>query len=646
LNAPEKALLALGLLAAAAKIAHQAGAPRWPLALVLAAASAVAVAAAWRRRPSGWLDGPRLVLVLLGLWLLPSVYGVLGGDGIQYYILLRSPLLDLDLDFDNDFAGLGAPPVVSVQGEATSRMPIGTALVWSPAFLAVHLVAKAGEWLGWAGPADGFGPAYAAAVATATYAFVLAALLLLEAALRARYGRALGLLAVAAIWLATPLGFYSTAAATMSHGASAGAAILFVLAWLRARETEAVRPWAWAGLAGGLMLAIRPQDGVLLVLPLLDMLGRGRRGRAALAFLAGPLAFAALQLAVWLRLYGLDFAGVVSGQSYVGRTPLFPLELMFSARHGLFTWTPLYLAAPLGWLTLARRDPRLAALFGLGFTLAVLVNSAMQDWWGSESFGQRRLLGVTPLFAFGLAEALAFLRRRPLVMLGGATAALVLWNSQLAVLYNSRLLAPRTEALSLDRMGQGQVELLYRRLARWEGRLPPRVFFLLYENLRGVWLDEGPRALGATLDLGRQADGSLEPGDLHALLVDGWYGADREGETSFRRCRGRRALLRVPIRTPGPFEVTLRLRSEMGVAPVRVALEVNGQRVGEETLAAGWTEHDFAVPERLLRPGFNDLVLAFSSTPREADPAHEGRNAPGAVDWVRLHRQQAKPGPV
>ncbi|HEX6739284.1 MAG TPA: hypothetical protein VF310_13480, partial [Vicinamibacteria bacterium] len=470
-------------------------------------------------------------------------------------------------------------------------------------------------------------------------------LLLLEAALRARHGRSVALLAVLGIWLATPLAFYMTAAATMSHGASAGTAILFVLAWLRARESDDVRHWAWAGAAGGLLLAIRPQDGVLLALPALDVLWQSRqRGRSLAAFLAGPLAFGALQLLVWLRLYGPAFADVVSGQSYVGHTPLFPLELLFSARHGLFTWTPLLLAAPLGWLALGRRDPRLALLCGLGFTLAVLVNSAMQDWWGSESFGQRRLLGLTPFFALGLAEALAFLRRRPMWMLAGATAGLVLWNSQLAVLYNSRLMAPRTEALSLDRMAQGQVELLYRRLAAWEPRLPPRLFVLLYENLRGVWLDEGPRPLGETLDFGRQGDGSLERADLLALLVDGWYGADREGETGFRRCRGRRAAWRVPLRTPGPFEVTVRLRSEME-APLRAALVVNGTRLGEESVSTAWSEHDFAAPAHLWRPGFNELALEFSTTPREADPTREGRNAPAAVDWVRLHRQQTPPGP-
>ena len=81
------------------------------------------------------------------------------------------------------------------------------------------------------------------------------------------------------------------------------------------------------------------------------------------------------------------------------------------------------------------------AVLATTFGLAVLVNGAMQDWWGSESFGQRRMLGLTPLFAIGLGEALAFLRRRPLLLPAAALAALVAWNLQFAYIFNSEMLA-------------------------------------------------------------------------------------------------------------------------------------------------------------------------------------------------------------
>lgn len=608
----------------------------------LAVTAVAAVALALRPGERGWIDRWRLVLVLAGLWFLPSVYGRIGGDGNQYYILLRSPVLDLDFDFDNDFAGLGAARVMSVQGESTSRMPIGAALTWLPPFLLVHLVALVTSALGAPWRADGFGPLYQATITTSTYAYVFASLVGLEAFLRRRHGAAIALLATLGIFLATPLLYYATANPSMSHGVQAAAGTAFVLAWLWAREGEGRRRWLVAGALGGLVCVIRPQDAVLLVLPLLDLIRRGKRAwPVGPAFLAGPALLGLLQLAVWLRLYGFAFADVISGQSYVGHTASYPIDLMFSARHGLFTWTPLYLAAVLGWVVWARRDAWTAALVATTFALAVFVNGAMQDWWGSESFGQRRLLGLTPLFALGLGETLALLRRRPLVLPAVALAALAAWNLQFAYIFNSEMLGTRTQAVSLDRLAATQVEVLYRTIARHERSLPPRLFLLLYDNLKGVWLDEGPRSLGGVVDLG-----ATEPEELGAVVGHNWYRPDVEGEVGLRRSRGRKSWLRLPIRTPADFDATLRARSEIPGQPVRVTIEVNGTVVATPELGPEWSDVRFLLPASVLRSGFNEMSLAYSTTPRERDPAHEGRDAAMAADVLKLERRETRDGPV
>ncbi|HET9316205.1 MAG TPA: hypothetical protein VFQ51_11495 [Vicinamibacteria bacterium] len=612
------------------------------LTAAIAVTAATAVVLALRARGRGWIDRSRLVLVLAALWFLPSVYGRIGGDGNQYYILLRSPVLDLDLDFDNDFAGLGASPVMSVQGESTSRMPIGAAVSWLPPFLLVHLFALATSALGAPWRADGFGPLYQATITTATYVYVVAALVGLEAYLRRRHGAAIALLSTLGIFLATPLLYYATANPSMSHGVQAAAGIAFVLAWLWARESEERRRWVVTGLLGGLVCVVRPQDGVLLALPLLDLARRGRRALpVAPAFLAGPAALGLLQLVVWLKLYGLAFADVISGQSYVGHTASYPIDLMFSARHGLFTWTPLYLAAVLGWLLWARRDLWTAGLAIVVFALAVAVNGAMQDWWGSESFGQRRMLGLTPLFALGLGETLAFLRRRPLLLPAMALVALVAWNLQFAYIFNSEMLAPRTQAVSLDRLAATQVEVLYRTVARHERSLPPRLFLLLYDNLKGVWLDEGPRSLAGTVDLGGE-----EREELGAVIGHNWSRPDREDGVGMRRSRGRKSWLRLPIRTPADFDAVLRARSEMGDLPVHVTVEVNGTVVATPDVGPGWSDYRFVVPQAALRPGFNEMSLACSTTPRDQDPAHQGRDAAIAVDVLKLERRETRDGPV
>jgi hypothetical protein len=384
------------------------------------------------------------------------------------------------------------------------------------------------------------------------------------------------------------------------------------------------------------MTIVRPQDGVLLLLPVLDLAGRGRAALSRLArFAIGPAAFGLLQLVVWLQMYGWAFADVISGQSYVGRTELHVLDLLFSARHGLFVWTPIALVAVLGWIPLARRAPRLAALFGLGFVLAVVVNAAMQDWWGSDSFGQRRLLGLTPLFAFGLAAALEYVTRRPLVLAAAVLAGFVLWNDQLSFIYNTQLLAPKTQAISLDRLAAAQVELLYRKAAGWEERLPRRLWFFLYEGLKGVWLDEGARSFEGVLDLGGR-----ERDELAGVLASGWRPPEDEAETGFRRSRGAVSAARIPIRTPAGFAGVLRARSVLDT-PVPVTVVVNGRELATAPVGPAWSHVDFTVPAEAVQPGTNVLELRYG-----AGAGRPGKEDAVAVDWIRLHRVGERTGPI
>lgn len=620
-----------------AKVAVEAGAPRPFLYAALLAAGGAAVSATLAGG-TRWIDGPRLALVLLALWVFASVYGRLGGDGFQYYAFLRSPVVDRDLDFANDFAGLGAKPVISVQGQITSRAPLGLALLWLPPFLVVHAVTAIAATFGASVRADGFGPAYQAAVTSATYLYGVLALFLLEALLRPRFGRTVALLATLALWLATPMHFYMVANPFMSHAGSAFAATLFVAAWLRARETGQPRDWALAGLAGGLMSLVRVQDAVLLALPLADLAFRRPvpMGPAAW-FLAGPAVLGLLQALVWARLYGFGFAGVVMQQNLVGRSGPHLLELMFSARHGLFTWTPLFLISAFGWLLWLARDARIGGLMIAGFLLAALVNSAMLDWWGGDAYGQRRMLGLFPFFGLGLGATLHFLRQRPLVPVAALLAVLAVWNLNFEYVYNSGLLATKSQAVSLDALAGAQADLAWRAVASWERRLPRRVWLLLYENVRGVWLDEGPRSLGGVIDLGD------EPPDLPQVVGHNWYEPETEGETTFRRSKGRRSWLRIPIRTVGDFEATLRLRAEQPELPVTVKIEVNGQAVGETAAPPSWGDYALSIPASALRPGLNDVALVYSASPRADLPGYRGKDASVAVDFVRLRRTSPRP---
>ena len=633
LRQAERATLLFGALAAVAKVAASSGAPAWPLHVLLIAAAVAAGLAAFSRK-ARWLDPWRLPLVLLLLWSLPQVFSRIAGDGYEYYALARSTLFDHDLDLANDFAGFSVPPVISPLGLVTSRTPIGLALVWAPALLLAHAGTTLASWSGAEIATDGFSIPYQAAATLTSFALGGLALLLVEGLLRRLYPPALSLLAALGLWLATPLGFYAVDNPFMSHAASAGIASLFLVLWLRRRDRPDSRAWLLLGAVGALMALVRIQDGVLLVLPLLDLALDRRPGwwRRVEALAVGPLVGGVAQALVWVRLWSGDFVHQIGTQGPGISWDLQVASVLWSPRHGLLIWTPLYLLAVVGWLLWLRRDARLAALMGLGFTLSLLLNASLGDWWGSDSFGQRRFLGLTLLFGLGLAETLAALVRRPLVLVSALLAGLALWNGLLAQVYNSQVAMKRSEPVSLEQLLPAQFDIVYRSVMRWESRLPPRVFFFLYANLKGVWLDEGPRSLGGLVDLGH------EPPDLPGVVGHNWSRPETRDGVSFRRPRGKRAWLRLPIRTRGEFEASLRARSEMGEVPLSVTLEVNGRSLGEAPLGGEWSEVRFPVPAAVLRSGFNEVALVFSTTPAELNPGFRGRNAAAAVDWFRLRR--------
>jgi len=592
------------------------------VAIVLGLASVLA-------SPAGrvWLDGPRLALAAAGLMALGSVYLAVGGDGYEYYALLRSPILDGDLDFGNDFAGLGSQPVLSSRGEVTSRVAMGVSLFWAPHFLLAHILALAGLV-----PADGFGPLYQAAVTAASYVYGFAALVVLEGMLRRRTSRAVALLVTLAIWLTTPLHFYMTANPSMSHGVSVFASTAMIWLWMRVRGGDEPRQWALVGLAGGLAALVRPQDAVLLAIPALDLLLRPAALRPLAGLMAPPALLAMAQLGLWFAMYGPGFAGVVRDQNLVAGTSPHVLDFLFAARHGMLTWTPVYALALAGWVVWARRERRFPLLFTAAFALAVLVNSTTSDWWGSDSFGQRRMLSLTPLLALGLAEIVDWLRRHPLVPVGAVLALFALWNLQFEYVYNSGLVAGKSQAVDLERLASAQVGVAHRRLVRWHGRIPEAAWVLAHDNLNGVWIDEGARSLRGVIDLGR------EPEDLPLVVGHGWYEPEQEGAVSLRRSKGWRSWLRVPLRTAHPARMTIRARRGVPELPVRLRVEVNGARAGEADLPLEWADLAFAIPGSAVRRGLNDVALIFSATPRQDLAGYHGKDAAAAVDFVRWER--------
>jgi hypothetical protein len=125
---------------------------------------------------------------------------------------------------------------------------------------------------------------------------------------------------------------------------------------------------------------------------------------------------------------------VVSGklQGSGGVSPHF-FDTLIHPEHGAFLWSPVLLIGLIGLAWLARRDWLLVVLLLLGFVAQTYINGSFGTTWHlSGSFGFRRLLACTPIFALGLAALIEQVRTRAgvLPVLAGA-ALLIYWNAGL-----------------------------------------------------------------------------------------------------------------------------------------------------------------------------------------------------------------------
>ena len=115
------------------------------------------------------------------------------------------------------------------------------------------------------------------------------------------------------------------------------------------------------------------------------------------------------------------------------------LDVLFSTRNGLFTWTPAALLGVVGLLLLLRRAPGWAVVALAAVVMQVAVNGLLLDWWAGAAFGARRFVGGAVFLAlgYGWLATLLWPTRRRLAL--AVTALLIVLNGLLVVQYSAFL---------------------------------------------------------------------------------------------------------------------------------------------------------------------------------------------------------------
>jgi hypothetical protein len=413
------------------------------------------------------ISGVLCLAAFLATLPVPRVDGhVAGSDGLYYFSILRSSVLDHDLDLRNDYALLGAPvyPPTAL-GRPGAPFSVGTPILWAPFFLLAHAASLLLATAGAARAPNGIGGLYEPFVCIGTILYAFAGLwLTFRTVARELDDTFAAACAALAMWWATSLVEYTVAEPSMSHGASFFAIALFLAVWRRPGARPTAGHMAAVGAAAGLVALVRSQEGLVVLLPAIALVAgvlRGRlspgRGVVAAAALGGAFALVFLpQVGFWHAVYG-SWLTVPQGSDFMRWGSPVPGLILFSRRHGLLLWHPVLLIALLGLVPLARRDRALALAVGGYFLAQLYVNSVVSQWWAGDAFGGRRFMGVLPLLALPLAAAAAqAARSRGRGFVIAALAVLVAWNGLSFVQYRlgmiSRTDMPTWRQLTLDRI--------------------------------------------------------------------------------------------------------------------------------------------------------------------------------------------------
>lgn len=410
-----------------------------------AAASEAAEPAPKRRRAREAISGAPLAVRVLAVALLVSGFLVLPylrGDGNGYYAWVRSPLIDGDLDFRDEFLrgdpsfldsvtmddGRFNPDMITETGRIRNQWSVGPAVVWAPFVLAGHGVALLGRAIGLDWATDGYSLPYLWLASLATSLAASAGLLLSfrVAESLARVGPAIA--GAVAIWLASPLPIYQYLLPFWPFGIAVG--VSGALLWVWHRPGWTWRRWLGLGVLSGFAVSVHPIGVAWLLLPVASLVGldvgTGRERVRGLGWFAlGGLLGALPQMIGKAIVTGSPLDTGYRAEWRFLRPDLF--RTLFGADHGALVWTPVLALALAGLVVIIRRDRRLA--LGLLIVFAgMLYLVAAYGTYEQSSFGNRFLVWFTPGFVVGAAAlADAAWSRRGFAL--GLVAALIAWNA-------------------------------------------------------------------------------------------------------------------------------------------------------------------------------------------------------------------------
>ncbi len=627
------------------------------LVLIATLAGAIAIARSPDRSKAPFILG---ALLATGIALQLSLGARLQSDGFYYYAYLRSMAFDRDVNLANDYRMLGLGDKTYLfqptpTGYAHSAWTIGPALIWAPFFGAGHLVALRLQAGGAAVSTDGTSFPYRQAVCVASLVYGLLGCWMSYRLTRRYHPPSIAVASVALTMGGSFMLWYLVKEPTMTHASSMAAVAGFTWMWAATRDRRSLTQWAVLGVLAGLMTLVRWQNLLFAILPGWDAVALAvgawrRRDTPALRTIAygsalflGCLVVAFLpQMLAWRSIYG----------SLIARSPVGPeirwlhphlADILWSARNGLFSTSPILYAAAIGLIAFAMARPAVGLPVLVAAFLMTYFNACIQDWWGSDGFGGRRFDGIIPLLCLGFGSfvesAAAIVRRHALAAVVAVAGLFAVWNLALMGAAQNGMFR-LGETLPFDRAWADQAKVAH----GWFGNpfsYPASLIFALRNGVSPGAYD----LLSTNRFLGdpRQPYGRIDVGnDDDWVIADGWHDAEHDGPVTFRWASDV-AQLRVPLDHAASLRVQVRLHAfAFAGAPAQtLTIATARQSCGPLPVGFGWDTVECVLQKDAWRSGVNTVTLRFewARRPMEVGVGNDPRPLAAAVDYVRVSEQ-------
>lgn len=348
---------------------------------------------------------------------------VIWGDGLSYYEYLPSIFFDGDLNFQNQREWLLSQGVHYLGANALNKtatgytwtpFPIGWAILTAPFFLIAHAIVTIFSL-----PTDhsGYGFVYESITNFGSVLGGLAGVIFAFRLLKLFFNVQTALISICAFLFCSNLPYYIVVQASQAHslGFFTISASAYYIVKASRSEFSFSKSVVLSGLFLGLAFITRPQL-LLAAICLYAYLINSKNGfkKSAISGLVA-LPIALIQLYVWHVLFGKAIT-IPQGAGFMKWSSPEILGVLFSLRHGLFSWHPITMLATTGF-GLAFSLPRLKARDNfllvclIGFIFQVYINAAASDWWAGNSFGSRRFIDTYIFLIFPLAFLVAKLQR-------------------------------------------------------------------------------------------------------------------------------------------------------------------------------------------------------------------------------------------